>query len=125
MDSSRNPQPVDSLSDLSALSWVREELRRSLELALKSLRRHVKESETTFDADVDVVDPAVLHSARQHLHQGVGALELVALQAGASLLRACEGCVQRFIAKPRSIDAQAVAAIEAACYALMDYVAWQ
>ena len=123
MDSSRNPQPVDSLSDLSALSWVREELRRSLELALKSLRRHVKESETTFDADVDVVDPAVLHSARQHLHQGVGALELVALQAGASLLRACEGCVQRFIAKPRSIDAQAVAAIEAACFALMDYVA--
>ncbi len=123
MDSSRNPQSVDGLSDLSALSWVQEELRRSLELALKSLRRHLKESETTFDADVDVVDPAVLHGARQHLHQGVGALELVALQAGASLLRACEACVQRFIAKPRSIDAHAVAAIEAACFALMDYVA--
>ncbi len=123
MDSLRNPQSADGLSDLSALSWVQEELRRSLELALKSLRRHLKESETTFDADVDVVDPAVLHSARQHLHQGVGALELVALQAGASLLRACEACVQRFIAKPRSIDAHAVAAIEAACFALMDYVA--
>lgn len=123
MDSLRNPQSVDSLSDLSALSWVHEELRRSLELALKSLRRHLKESETTFDADVDVVDPAVLNSARQHLHQGVGALELVALQAGASLLRACEASVQRFITKPRSIDAQGVAAIEAACFALMDYVA--
>jgi chemosensory pili system protein ChpA (sensor histidine kinase/response regulator) len=123
MDSLRNPQSVDSLSDLSALSWVHEELRRSLELALKSLRRHLKESETTVDADVDVVDPAVLNSARQHLHQGVGALELVALQAGASLLRACEASVQRFIAKPRSIDAQGVAAIEAACFALMDYVA--
>ena len=123
MDSLRNPQSVDGLSDLSALSWVQEELRRSLELALKSLRRHVRESETTFDADVDAVDPAVLHSARQHLHQGVGALELVALQAGASVLHACEDCVQRFIAKPRSIDAQGVAAIEAACFALMDYVA--
>jgi len=123
MDSLRNPQSVDSLSDLSALSWVHEELRRSLELALKSLRRHLKESETTVDADVDVVDPAVLNSARQHLHQGVGALELVALQAGASLLRACEASVQRFIAKPRSIDAQGVAAIEAACFALMDYMA--
>ncbi len=123
MDGLRNPQSVDGLSDLSALSWVQEELRRSLELALKSLRRHLKESETTFDADVDVVDPAVLNSARQHLHQGVGAMELVALQAGASLLRACEASVQRFITKPRSIDAQGVAAIEAACFALMDYVA--
>ena len=123
MDSLRNPQTVDGLSDLSALSWVQEELRRSLELALKSLRRHLKESETTFDADVDVVDPAVLHNARQHLHQGVGALELVALPAGASLLRACETCVQRLIARPRSIDAHAVSVIEAACFALMDYVA--
>ena len=123
MDSLRNPQSVDGLSDLSALSWVQEELRRSLELALKSLRRHLKESETTFDADVDAVDPAVLHNARQHLHQGVGALELVALPAGASLLRACETCVQRLIAKPRSIDAHAVSVIEAACFALMDYVA--
>jgi chemosensory pili system protein ChpA (sensor histidine kinase/response regulator) len=123
MDSLRNPQTADGLSDLSALSWVQEELRRSLELALKSLRRHLKESETTFDADVDVVDPAVLHNARQHLHQGVGALELVALPAGASLLRACEACVQRLIAKPRSIDAHAVSIIEAACFALMDYVA--
>lgn len=123
MDSLRNPQTVDGPSDLSALSWVQEELRRSLELALKSLRRHLKESETTFDADVDAVDPAVLHNARQHLHQGVGALELVALPAGASLLRACETCVQRLIAKPRSIDAHAVSVIEAACFALMDYVA--
>ena len=123
MDSLRNPPSADDLSDLSALSWVQEELRRSLELALKALRRHLKESETTFDADVDAVDPAVLHTARQHLHQGVGALELVALHAGASLLHACETCVQRFIAKPRSIDAHAVAAVESACFALMDYVA--
>ncbi len=123
MDSLRNPPSADDLSDLSALSWVQEELRRSLELALKALRRHLKEAETTFDADVDAVDPAVLHTARQHLHQGVGALELVALHAGASLLHACETCVQRFIARPRSIDAQAVAAVESACFALMDYVA--
>ena len=123
MNRLRNPQSADDLSDLSALSWVHEELRRSVELALKALRRHLRESETTFDADVDAPDPAVLHTARQHLHQGVGALELVALQAGASLLHACETCVQRFIARPRSINAHAVAAVESACFALMDYVA--
>lgn len=124
MDSLRPPAPSDDgLSDLSALSWVHDELRRSLEAAQKALRRHLKETETTFDADVDVVDPAVLHNARHHLHQGVGALELVGLAAGAIVLRASEACVQRFIGKPRSLDSHAVAAIEAASFALMDYVA--
>lgn len=130
MDSSRNPQSADTpgdepegLSDLSALSWVRDELRRSLELAHKSLRRHLKESETTFDSDVDAADPAVIHSARQHIHQGVGALELVGLPAGANVLRACEAAVQRFIGKPRALDIHAVATIESASFAVLDYVA--
>ena len=130
MDSLRHPQSTDSrgddpdsLSDLSALSWVQDELRRSLELAHKALRRHLKESETTFDSDVDAADPAVIHSARQHIHQGVGALELVGLPAGASLLRACEAAVQRCIAKPRMLDSHAVATIESASFAVLDYVA--
>ena len=123
MDSSHNPQTTGGVNDLSALSWVQEELRRSLESAVKSLRRYLKEADAAAGSDVDSVDPAVLHSARQHLHQAVGALELVALPAGASLLRACEVGVQRFIAKPRSVDAAGVAAIEGACFALMDYVA--
>ena len=118
MDSLRNPPSTgsrgddpESQSDLSALSWVQDELRRSLELAHKALRRHLKESETTFDSDVDAADPAVIHGARQHIHQGVGALELVGLPAGANLLRACEAAVQRCIAKPRMLDIHAVATI--------------
>ncbi len=131
MDSLRHPPSTDSrgggdpesLSDLSALSWVQDELRRSLELANKALRRHLKDADTTFDADVDTVDPAVIHSARQHLHQGVGALELVGLSAGASVLRACEAAVQRCIAKPRLLDSHAAATIESASFAVLDYVA--
>ncbi|MBP6223814.1 MAG: Hpt domain-containing protein [Rhizobacter sp.] len=130
MDSLRNPPSTDSRgddpesqSDLSALSWVQDELRRSLELAHKALRRHLKESETTFDSDVDAADPAVIHGARQHIHQGVGALELVGLPAGANLLRACEAAVQRCIAKPRMLDIHAVATIESASFAVLDYVA--
>ncbi|MFM9917360.1 MAG: Hpt domain-containing protein [Rhizobacter sp.] len=130
MDSSSNPPSTDprgddpeSLSDLSALSWVQDELRRSLELAHKALRRHLKDADTTFDSDVDTVDPAVIHSARQHIHQGVGALELVGLPAGASLLRACEAAVQRCIAKPRLLDSHAVSTIESASFAVLDYVA--
>ena len=130
MDSLRNPQSTDprgddpeSMSDLSALSWVQDELRRSLELAHKALRRHLKDADTTFDSDVDAVDPAVIHSARQHVHQGVGALELVGLPAGASVLRACEVVVQRCIAKPRRLDSNAVSTIESASFAVLDYVA--
>ena len=82
MDHQRADSHPDSEIDLSALAWVQDELRRSLEAAHKALRRFVKEYETVFDSDVDAVDPAVLRGARQQLHQGVGALELVGLPGG-------------------------------------------
>ncbi|MBP7667490.1 MAG: hypothetical protein KA774_11625, partial [Burkholderiaceae bacterium] len=63
--------------DLSALSWVRDELRRSLELANKALRRYLKEQAQR--GDLDTVDPAVLRQARNQLHQSVGVLEVVGL----------------------------------------------
>jgi len=53
MDSLRNSEMADGLgadiaitSDLSALSWVHDELRRSVDHALKALRRHVRELES-------------------------------------------------------------------------------
>ena len=80
-------EPAD---DLSALAWVQDELRRTLEAAHKSLRRCLKEAEALGGSDVDTVDPAVLRSARSSLHQGVGALELVGLPSVAVVLRASE-----------------------------------
>jgi chemosensory pili system protein ChpA (sensor histidine kinase/response regulator) len=108
--------------DLSALAWVHEELRRSLDNAHKALRRFVKESESMSGSDVDAVDPAVLRTARQQIHQGVGALELVGLPSVAVVLRASEAAVQRFIAKPEKITEADVDAIELASFALLDYL---
>lgn len=108
--------------DLSALAWVHEELRRSLDNAHKALRRFVKESESVSGSDVDAVDPAVLRTARQQIHQGVGALELVGLPSVAVVLRASEAAVQRFVAKPDKITAGDVEAIELASFALLDYL---
>ena len=68
----------ETTDDLSALAWVQEELRRSLESAHKALRRFIKDAEAVSGSDVDAVDPAVLRTAHQQIHQGVGALELVA-----------------------------------------------
>ncbi len=109
--------------DLSALAWVNDELRRSLEAAHKALRRFVRDSQTVFDADIDAVDPAVLRTARQQFHQGVGALELVGLPAAATVLRASEAAVLRSTSKGRRLSADVVDDIERASFALLDYLA--
>lgn len=108
--------------DLSALAWVHEELRRSLDNAHKALRRFVKESDSVSGSDVDAVDPSVLRTARQQIHQGVGALELVGLPAVAVVLRASEAAVQRFVAKPDKLTVADVDTIELASFALLDFL---
>ena len=123
MDSSRNPDATgESTDDLSALAWVHDELRRSLDAAHKALRRFIKEAEALSGSDVDAVDPAVLRTARQQIHQGVGALELVGLPAAATVLRACEAAVQRFVAKPHKLNTLVVDDLERASFALLDYL---
>lgn len=119
MDSSHNDQTVD----LNALAWVQEELRKSLEGAHKSLRRCLKDAESAGNSDVDDVDPAVLRSARQHMHQCAGALQMLSLRAGAVMLHASENAIQRFVPKPQKLNAAAVEAIEKASFAVLDYIA--
>jgi len=113
-------EPAD---DLSALAWVHDELRRTLEAAHKSMRRCLKEAESLGASDVDTVDPAVLRSARSQIHQGVGALELVGLPEAALVLRASEALLQKFVAKPHKLTAGVVEEIEKASFALLDYLA--
>ena len=124
MQSSRHTEATGEIKDdLSALAWVQEELRRSLDNAHKALRRFVKESESLAGSDVDVVDPSVLRTARTQIHQGVGALELVGLPAAAAVLRACETVLQRFAAKPHKLTSAVVDELEKASFALLDYIA--
>ncbi|MDP1650075.1 MAG: Hpt domain-containing protein [Rubrivivax sp.] len=111
--------------DLSALAWVHVELRRSLETAHKALRRYLRESEAAAGSDVDAVDPAVLRTARSHLHQGVGALELVGLPAAADVLRASEAVVQRLVARPALVNLAAVETVEHLSFALLDFLGRQ
>ncbi|SHM25503.1 Hpt domain-containing protein [Rhizobacter sp. OV335] len=112
----------ETTDDLSALAWVHDELRKSLDTAHKALRRYVKEAEANSGSDVDSVDPSVLRTARQQIHQGVGALELVGLPAVARLLAASEAAVQRFVAKPQKLTSAEVDTIERASFALLDYL---
>ena len=108
--------------DLSALAWVQDELRKSLDAAHKALNRALKDQASAAQSDVDALDPSVLRTARQQIHQGVGALELAGLPAGAALLRASEALVQKFVGRPASLTADAVRDIERASFALLDYM---
>ncbi len=108
--------------DLSALAWVHEELRRSLEAAHKALRRFVRDREAASGSDIDAVDPAVLRTARAQIHQGVGALELVGQPAAALVLSASEALVQRFVARPNKLTGAVVDDLERASFALLDYL---
>ncbi|MDH5538207.1 MAG: Hpt domain-containing protein, partial [Rhizobacter sp.] len=112
----------ESIDDLSALAWVHDELRRSLESAHKALRRHLKEADALGQSDVDAVDPAILRSAKVQFHQGVGALELVGLRAAATVLRASEAAVVRFTSRPDSLTLPAIEDVERASFALLDYL---
>jgi len=106
--------------DLSALSWVQEELRRSLETANKALRRYLKEQAQR--SDLDTVDPAVLRQARSQLHQSVGVLELVGLGPPADVLRAAEAALQRLSTRPKLFTAAAVDTIEHGSFAVLDFI---
>ena len=117
------PHDTEKIDDLSALAWVHDELRRSLETAHKSIRRYLKEAEALAGSDVDAVDPGVLRAARAQLHQGVGALELVGLPAAAQVLRANEAALQKLSGRPVTLNAAAADTIEQASFALLDYLA--
>ncbi len=118
-DSLQMEPPV---ADLGPLAWVFEELRKSLDVANKAIRRFVRETEQSRMDDLQAVDPASLRQARQSLHQAVGALEMVGLGAPAHVLRAMEAAVQRFVQRPQSCNEAAAAKVERASFALVEYL---
>ena len=117
------PHDIETIDDLSALAWVHDELRRSLEAAHKAMRRYLKEAAAMAGSDVDAVDPSVLRVARAQMHQGVGALELVGLPTAALVLRGCETALTRLSSRPIRLDTATVEVIERASFALLDYLA--
>jgi len=114
--------------DLSPLAWVQEEMQRSLDTVHKTLRRMLRETDTRLSnfAGADGLTPQPsppLLAAAQQLHQVAGVLQLVALPAGATLLRAAERAVENLAEHPTSVDLPAVETIERADFALMSYIA--
>lgn len=108
--------------DLGPLAWVLDELRKSLDGAIKALRRFVYDADIARESDIASLDTATLRVARQQLHQATGALEMVGMASPALVLRAMEGAVQRFVQRPELCTDGAAGAIERASFALCEYL---
>ena len=114
--------PDTGVTDLGPLAWVLDELRKSLEVANKSLKRFVRDTEAARGTDLASVDASQLRMARQQMHQAVGALEMVGLVAPANMLRAMESAVQQFVQRPEKCNEGSAAVLERASFALIEYL---
>jgi chemosensory pili system protein ChpA (sensor histidine kinase/response regulator) len=109
-------------NDLGPLAWVLDELRKSLETAVKSMRRFVREAEAARGSELVALDASQLRLARQNLHQAHGALEMVGLAAPARLLRSMETSALNFSQRPELCNDESVGKIERAGFALIEYL---
>jgi len=122
-DLNSSPAELDmTLLDLGPLAWVLEELRKSLEGSTKALKRFIREADAAPGSDLAALDATQLRTARQQLHQAVGALEMVGMSAPALVLRAMETAVQKFIQSPAQCTPDAAAKIELAGFSLIHYL---
>ena len=108
--------------DLGPLAWVLDELRKSLDGAVKAMRRFVRDAELARESDLASLDAGALRIARQQLHQASGALEMVGMGSPALVLRAMESAVQKFVQRPEQCTDEAAAVIERASFALIEYL---
>ncbi|WP_284336954.1 Hpt domain-containing protein [Comamonas sp. NoAH] len=108
--------------DLGPLAWVLEELRKSLDSAVKATRRFVREAEEVRESDLAALDSSPLRTAKQQLHQSSGALEMVGLPQPALLLRSMEAALQHYVQKPADCTEAVAQTLEKASFALLEYL---
>ncbi|TWO70424.1 response regulator [Caenimonas sedimenti] len=109
-------------NDLGPLAWVLDELRKSLESASSALRRFVRDAAQARGEDMASIDTGQLRIARQHMHQAVGALEMVGLGAPAHMLRTMEAAAQKFVERPELCTEAAASKVERGGFALTEYL---
>lgn len=118
--------PMESTSygeqDLGPLAWVLDELRKSLDGAVKTTRRFVREAQEAGASDLGALDSSPLRIAKQQLHQSCGALEMVGMPQPAVLLRAMEAALQHYVQQPMDCTEAVVQTLERASFALLEYL---
>lgn len=106
--------------DLGPLAWVLGEIQKTLEGVGKTLHRFAREASMALPGSE--LDTAPLRQARLHLHQAVGALQMVGHTAPALVLGAMEFAVQSFATEPLRCTDAAVQKIDRAGFAIADFL---
>lgn len=106
--------------DLGPLAWVLGEIQKTLDGVGKTLHRFAREAATALPGSE--LDTAPLRQARLHLHQAVGALQMVGHTAPALVLGAMEFAVQSFATEPLRCTEAAVQKIDRAGFAVADFL---
>jgi chemosensory pili system protein ChpA (sensor histidine kinase/response regulator) len=110
-----------AVKDLGPLSWVIEELRKSFDVSIKSLKRFVIEASSS-QSDLAVFDTNLLRTAKHHLHLVAGAMTLLEIKEGLVIADAMESVSARFIQKPKLVTEDSVGKLEHASFALLEYL---
>jgi chemosensory pili system protein ChpA (sensor histidine kinase/response regulator) len=108
--------------DLGPLAWVYEEIRKSLGFAGKSVRRFLRDANSSREAGLSEIETTPLRMACQQLHQAVGALEMVGLAMPAKLLAGMEAFVQKIIQSPELCTPDNAQKLEVCGFSLLEFL---
>lgn len=121
-DAVRSTDRATPPQDLGPLAWVLDELRKSLDGAVKSLKRFAYDAEQARKSEIAALDPSPLRMARQQLHSATGALEMVGMREAALVLRAMETAVLQCVESPLRCTTDAALLLERASFAVCEFL---
>ena len=121
-DAVRSTDRAFPQQDLGPLAWVLDELRKSLDGAVKSVKLFAHNVAQAGPADAAALDPVALRIARQHLHSATGALEMVGMREAALVVRAMETAVHQFVQTPHACNENAAQVLERTSFAVNEFL---
>jgi chemosensory pili system protein ChpA (sensor histidine kinase/response regulator) len=107
--------------DLAPLAWVLNDLRQSMPMAIMGLRRAALASKSTALEIEGWQDDLNLLSAQRQFEQAAGALAMVGQSETAKILNEAKTAVETFIQKPVTCTEEAVAHIQRAGQAVINF----
>lgn len=110
-----------AVKDLGPLSWVIEELRKSFDVSIKSLKRFVQEASSS-QSDLAAIDTNLLRTTKHNFHLVTGALKLLEIEEAVVIADAMESVSGRFVQKPKLVTEDAVNKLEHASFAVLEYL---
>ncbi|MBK9340753.1 MAG: Hpt domain-containing protein [Rhodoferax sp.] len=118
----KSENALPAVVDKGSLTWVFEEVCKSLDVSIKSLKRYLEEALRSKGAVLAAENTVHLRVAKQNLHQISGVFDVVGINEIKLLVDAMDGAVQRYISKPQFCDESSVKLLERASFTVIEYL---